>query len=50
MTKQHGWVDHIIYGCSNPMVNGVSEFATMSCDGDCSICKYQTKKTEKVYM
>lgn len=49
MAPQHGWVDNIIYGCSNPMVNGVSEFATMKCDGDCSSCPYQTREIEKVY-
>lgn len=49
MVPQHGWVDNIVYGCSNPMVNAVSGFATLKCDGDCSTCKYQTKKIEKVY-
>ena len=44
-----GYEDNIIYGCSNPMVNGVSEFATMKCDGDCTSCTYQIKKVEKVY-
>lgn len=49
MVPQHGWVDNIIYGCSNPMVNSVSEFATTYCDGDCASCQYQTKKIEKIY-
>ena len=49
MTQQHGYVDNIIYGCSNPMVIGDSEFATMKCDGDCTSCRYQIKKVEKVY-
>ena len=49
MTPQHSWVDNIIYGCSNPMVNDVNEAIRMNCDGDCSSCQYQTKKIEKVY-
>ena len=49
MTSQHGWMGNIIYGCSNPMVNGVSEFVTIKCDGDCDSCQYQTMEIEKVY-
>ena len=39
MTPQHGWIDNIIYGCSNPMVNGVSGSVTTKCDGDCDSCQ-----------
>ena len=49
MTPQHGWIDNIIYGCSNPMVNGVSGSVTTKCDGDCDSCQYRTNKIKKVY-